>query len=200
MVLDELRRMVSPHGEQIDAYLVDHTFGTAERPRIDPGAVCVVDGATPRLEAVIAAIISEVAAAKVLVLDRELDEQQGCALLAMGVKGFVRYADADAQLARALAALAEGGFWASRSLVSVFLHSITGGTGPRHLSGAQVSRREGVVLDAIVENLTNKEIAARLNISERTVKFHVSNLLAKFHVGRRADLVLLATRFQPSVH
>jgi DNA-binding CsgD family transcriptional regulator len=54
-----------------------------------------------------------------------------------------------------------------------------------------VSKRENDVLHAIVDNLSNKEIAARLNISERTVKFHVSNLLAKFHVGRRSNLIRL---------
>ncbi|HXU20708.1 MAG TPA: helix-turn-helix transcriptional regulator, partial [Verrucomicrobiae bacterium] len=43
----------------------------------------------------------------------------------------------------------------------------------------------------LLENLANKEVADRLHISERTVKFHVSNLLAKFGVRRRADLILL---------
>lgn len=43
----------------------------------------------------------------------------------------------------------------------------------------------------MLENLSNKEIACKLNISERTVKFRVSNLLAKFGVRRRADLILL---------
>lgn len=202
LVLDELRRMVSLSGARIDAHEVDLRFGALELPRIDAGAVCVVDGAAPHpaVEALIAAIVSEVVAAKVLVLDREFGEQEGCALLAMGVKGFVRYADANAQLSRALAALAEGGFWAPRTVVARFLDSMTGGTGPRHLAASLVSRREKVVLDAVVENLTNKEIAVRLHISERTVKFHVSNLLAKFHVRRRADLLQLAHRFQSSVH
>jgi len=54
-----------------------------------------------------------------------------------------------------------------------------------------LSRREQEVLDALLENLANKEIASRLNIAERTVKFHVSNLLSKFGVRRRADLILL---------
>ena len=54
------------------------------------------------------------------------------------------------------------------------------------------SRREQEVLDCLLENLANKEIADRLNISERTVKFHVSNLLSKFGVRRRADLILLS--------
>ena len=47
------------------------------------------------------------------------------------------------------------------------------------------------MLDSLLENLSNKEIASKLNIAERTVKFHVSNLLNKFGVRRRADLILL---------
>src|SRR5258707_656101 len=53
------------------------------------------------------------------------------------------------------------------------------------------SWREQEVLDSLLENLSNKEIASKLNIAERTVKFHVSNLLNKFGVRRRADLILL---------
>lgn len=56
-------------------------------------------------------------------------------------------------------------------------------------SSRQLSRRQQQVLDGVVDNLANKEIAARLNISERTVKFHVSALLAKFHVRGRVDLM-----------
>jgi DNA-binding CsgD family transcriptional regulator len=56
---------------------------------------------------------------------------------------------------------------------------------------ASLSRREREVLDSLLENVSNKEIAAKLNISERTVKFHVSKLLNKFGVRRRADLILL---------
>ena len=59
------------------------------------------------------------------------------------------------------------------------------------LSPANITVREREVLDALLENLANKEIADRLNISERTVKFHVSSLLEKFSVRRRADLILL---------
>src|SRR5258706_612282 len=49
----------------------------------------------------------------------------------------------------------------------------------------------GALLANLLENLSNKEIASKLNIAERTVKFHVSNLLNKFGVRRRADLILL---------
>jgi DNA-binding CsgD family transcriptional regulator len=54
-----------------------------------------------------------------------------------------------------------------------------------------LSQRETQVLDLLLDNQSNKEIAVKLNISERTVKFHVSNVLTKFGVHRRADLILL---------
>jgi DNA-binding CsgD family transcriptional regulator len=53
------------------------------------------------------------------------------------------------------------------------------------------------VLDGLLANLSNKEIAARLNISERTVKFHVSNLLAKFGVERRQELIMHCLQVRP---
>ena len=55
-------------------------------------------------------------------------------------------------------------------------------------TGVKVSRREREVLDFVLQNLANKEIASRLNVSERTVKFHVSSLLAKFGVTNRTAL------------
>ena len=66
-------------------------------------------------------------------------------------------------------------------------------------TSADLSRREREVLDALLENLANKEIASRLNISERTVKFHVSNLLSKLGVRRRADLILLCFQHRQAV-
>ena len=55
-------------------------------------------------------------------------------------------------------------------------------------AGVKVSRREQEVLDCILQGASNKEIAAKLNVAERTVKFHVSSLLAKFGVSDRVAL------------
>jgi DNA-binding CsgD family transcriptional regulator len=55
-------------------------------------------------------------------------------------------------------------------------------------AGVKVSRREQEVLDCILQGMSNKEIASRLNVAERTVKFHVSSLLAKFGVTDRVAL------------
>ncbi len=56
-------------------------------------------------------------------------------------------------------------------------------------SQVKVTRREEEVLSGLMKSLANKEIAANLNLSERTVKFHVSSLLAKFRVRGRMELV-----------
>lgn len=52
-----------------------------------------------------------------------------------------------------------------------------------------LSPRENEVLRELLHHRVNKEIADRLRISVRTVKFHVSSLLAKFGVGSRWDLI-----------
>lgn len=58
----------------------------------------------------------------------------------------------------------------------------------------QLSRREEEVLGGVMRSLANKEIAAALHLSERTVKFHVSSLLAKFRVRGRMELAREASR------
>ncbi|MFC5209217.1 response regulator transcription factor [Pseudonocardia sulfidoxydans] len=42
--------------------------------------------------------------------------------------------------------------------------------------------------------LSNRELAAKLHITEVTVKFHMTNLFRKFGAVRRTELVYLATK------
>jgi DNA-binding CsgD family transcriptional regulator len=65
-------------------------------------------------------------------------------------------------------------------------------------SSVRLTRREEEVLGGIMRSLANKEIAAALNLSERTVKFHVSSLLTKFRVRGRMELAREATRRMPT--
>jgi len=54
--------------------------------------------------------------------------------------------------------------------------------------------RENQVLKLLAVGLSNREIGARLTISEATVKFHVRNLRDKLEVRRRTQIVHTATR------
>ena len=57
---------------------------------------------------------------------------------------------------------------------------------------AELRPREREVLELMVSGLRNREIAERLFITVRTVKFHVSNILRKFDAQSRAEVIVLA--------
>ena len=50
------------------------------------------------------------------------------------------------------------------------------------------------MLELLAQGLQNKEIAARLGITERTVKFHVGSLLSKLDAGNRTEAVTTAVQ------
>lgn len=54
--------------------------------------------------------------------------------------------------------------------------------------------REQTILDLLTEGLTNAGIAARLGLSEGTVKNHVSEILSKLHANDRTHAVVLAVK------
>jgi two-component system, NarL family, response regulator YdfI len=57
-----------------------------------------------------------------------------------------------------------------------------------------LTRRESEVLQMLAAGLGNKEIAARLGISEHTVKFHVASILGKLGAGSRTEAVSIGIR------
>ena len=59
---------------------------------------------------------------------------------------------------------------------------------------ATLSEREREVLRLIANGLSNAQIAARLVISERTVKSHVNNILSKLHIVDRTQAAIYAWR------
>lgn len=57
-----------------------------------------------------------------------------------------------------------------------------------------LTQREMDVLRLLAQGKTNKEIAAALVISERTVKFHISSILGKLGAGNRTEAVTIAAQ------
>jgi NarL family two-component system response regulator YdfI len=58
----------------------------------------------------------------------------------------------------------------------------------------EITARETDVLRMLAEGLVNKDIAARLGISEHTVKFHISSILDKLGASTRTEAVTLGIR------
>ncbi len=197
MVLTELQRLLEDSGFQITSKQLDSMLAPDLRNLEVPRAsVYVVDAHAARQAtgALLGNILERYSSARLLVVGENLQESDSHALLRQGVKGILTYDEAREQLPRALPQVAAGGIWVPRSVLSRFVDSILNSAPGRRLrteSTSELSRREQEVLSGLLENMANKEVAERLHISERTVKFHVSNLLAKFGVRRRADLILL---------
>jgi len=57
-----------------------------------------------------------------------------------------------------------------------------------------LTRREREVLQMLASGLANKEIAARLAISDHTVKFHVASILGKLGASTRTEAVSVGIR------
>ena len=197
LVLAEFSRALATPGFQTVTRHLDSMLGPDLRSLAVPRApVYVVDAqaSASATAALMANLLERSPSARVLIVAEKFSGNDSHDLLRLGAKGLLTYGEAREQLPRALPLVATGGFWVPRSLLSEFVDTIITNSRGRRLkveSSAELSRREQEVLDSLLENLANKEIASKLNISERTVKFHVSNLLSKFGVRRRADLILL---------
>jgi DNA-binding NarL/FixJ family response regulator len=196
LVLSEFERVLSKAPVKVVVKQLESTLAPDMRNFEPPVAqVYVIDGhaARPATGALLANLMERHPEARLIVVGEQHSDANSYQLLRLGVKGLLTYAEARDQLVRALPLVASGGFWVPRSVLSGFVDSILTNQGRRLKTDSvtNLSRREQEVLDSLLENLSNKEIASKLNIAERTVKFHVSNLLSKFGVRRRADLILL---------
>jgi DNA-binding NarL/FixJ family response regulator len=68
------------------------------------------------------------------------------------------------------------------------------GSGPVHPDLERLTAREREVLAGLGRGLSNRQLAAELYVSEKTVKTHVSNVLAKLRLGDRTQAALFAVR------
>jgi DNA-binding NarL/FixJ family response regulator len=195
LVLKEIERSLKKPRFWAKPFRVENNLGDSLRRLPTSSAnVYVVDSNAPFSTVLVKGILNRFRKARILVLAEKFDDDSAYPFLQLGAKGLMLYSEIPRRLSEAIEALAAGGFWLHRALLSRFLDSFLPRVRSRRLAhaGVNLSPRERQVLDGLLENLSNKEIANRLRISERTAKFHVSNLLAKFHVQHRADLVFLS--------
>jgi NarL family two-component system response regulator LiaR len=94
------------------------------------------------------------------------------------------------ELAQAIRAAHAGRATLSPEAAQALVHAASQPPAP----GFDLTERERVVLELMVEGLNNTQIAARLTVSPSTVKSHVSNILSKLGVASRTEAVTLALR------
>jgi len=195
LALQEFEQSLAGRGFRIQSRRLEFDGTNLRSPELPRASAYVLDLPVNRraAEALVSRILDRSPGVPILVVGEKFDDATAFALLRSGAKGLIRYSEARENLGRALEAVSRDGYWVPRSMLSRFVDDALGGASrPRRPNaGAGLSRREQEVLDLLLENLSNKEIASRLHISPRTAKFHVSNLLVKHAVKKRAELILV---------
>jgi DNA-binding NarL/FixJ family response regulator len=153
---------------------------------------------------------------RVIVMTAEFIEDEEVALLRCGVQGCCRRG-IDADSLRQVLNVTESGVWVTRSLLPRLVselrryaqHAATPPPAavpekelaepPRVVPEklAILTPRERAIVNLLAGGATNKQVAAELDISERTVKGHLSNVFMKLGVTDRLKLVLYVQGDQP---
>jgi DNA-binding NarL/FixJ family response regulator len=197
LVLPQFEQLISDNGYRLLARRLEaNRIPNFENLPVPRAAVQIVEAHQhiAATEAVVTGIHARQPSARIIVLAERFTDPMAFAVLRLGVKGLLTYSEALSALPHALETVVTGGLWVGRALLSRFVDAALCTVPLKvYATGLEgLTRRERQVLEAVLDNLSNKEIARRLQMSVRTAKFHVSNLLVKHGVRRRADLLFRA--------
>lgn len=163
---------------------------TQERIIVTRPSIVLLDSVAPifsdaRLVATLQAAIPGV---RVALIDMELDQSTFLRAVREGVVGYVLKDASAAEVAGLIRAIATGEAVCPPLLSMALFHVVQRRLLP---SGAAqiLSRREQDLVALLRQRLTNKEIAAKLNLSEQTVKNHVHRMLRKIGAADRLAIV-----------
>lgn len=130
---------------------------------------------------------------KGLILTSYADDEALFAAIMAGASGYVLKQIRGNDLVDAVRRVAAGQSLLDPAVTQRVLERIRSGVEqPRELKA--LTEQERRILEHVAEGLTNREIAERMFLAEKTVKNYVSSMLAKLGVERRTQAAVLATR------
>ena len=144
-------------------------------------------------------IVAAYPVVKVVMLTVSEDEEDVTAALRAGARAYVLKGIAARELVRVLRAVAAGEVYVTPSLAASLLSEMTGAVAGRAAGSPldELTDREREILERVAGGDSNKEIAARLGLSEKTIKHHMTNILQKLQVRSRVEAALLARGGRP---
>jgi two-component system NarL family response regulator len=140
----------------------------------------------------IAAVQSSIPGVRIVMVDMDAEEETFFKAVREGVMGYVLKEASAAEVAATIRSVAAGEAVCPPALSAALFRFASQQTSAAPISwGAELglSRREQQLVQLLRERLTNKEIAAQLNLSEQTVKNHVHNIMRKVGADDRLSAV-----------
>ena len=189
--------LASPEIEIVGSAVdLDSATGLLSEPLVEPDAI-VVD-ASRESGASLANLSggsSDIGAdIPIVVLEGSESAASGSDLLRQGVRAVLPAGVSPTELIAALRAVTSGLIVFHPSTIASIPHAAMNATRATEEWTEQLTKREKEVLQMLASGLGNKEIAAKLNISDHTAKFHVGSILGKLGVSTRAEAVATGIR------
>lgn len=132
---------------------------------------------------------------KILVLTMHSHDEYFMAAIREGADGYLLKDAPSDQVVEAIRTVARGESVIHPSMTKKLLN-FHQQQQQEQVQDSSLTEREREVLMCLVEGLSNKEIAERLYISDKTVKIHVSKIFKKFDVKSRSQVVIYAVQKQ----
>ena len=130
----------------------------------------------------------------ILILTTYDEEEHIIELLGAGAAGYLLKSASGEELVEAICSVRAGEFVCNAAVAQKLLKRIAS-TYPVALDSTEhLTRRETDVLELAAKGMSNRDIAARLSIGERTVKGHLMNVFDKLGVSSRTEAVLEALK------
>jgi two-component system nitrate/nitrite response regulator NarL len=126
---------------------------------------------------------------QILVVTAGISGQEAVQLIQSGVAGIMHKQHSSVELCATIRRVAAGERWLEKEYLSPLFRSVDR---TRLSSRPKLTERDRTVLRCILQGLSNKDIAARLNISEGAVKASIRQLFEKLGSRTRAQLVRIA--------
>lgn len=136
---------------------------------------------------------------KILVLSMHDEESYITEVLKSGALGYVLKNTGRKELVTAIRTVASGRTYFSEDITNTIMNGLISNNKkakPAEKQVPKITRREKEVLDLIMDENTNQEIAGKLFISLKTVEAHRSNLLSKLNARNTAGMVKRAIAFE----
>jgi DNA-binding NarL/FixJ family response regulator len=131
---------------------------------------------------------------KVLALTVHEDAAYLREFLRAGASGYLLKRAPTEELVRAVRVVAEGGLYVDPRVAGSLVNTLIDAQRHEANSAAELSDRETEVMRRIAQGFSNKEIAAQLNVSVKTVETYKARSMEKLGLKSRVDIVRLGTQ------